>query len=140
MDKNLRLHVISIARNVRAWAEFRNNRQTYPGRNLNGWCAIASAQLSREFSQNDIKHEIHMSETDMGNHVYVIVDDHVVDVTATQFSEFKNENIVILHHREADLYWFWRSAYVFQTANELRKHQRKTGWPIDQTAYSRLVN
>ena len=101
---------------------------------LCGYCAIASARLSQVFISHRIEHTIHMRNSEGECHVYLVVEDHVVDVTATQFSEFDDQKVVILHTKEAEQYEFYGSDAEFNTAAELRKHQIKTGWPMGQVA------
>ena len=138
MNKELRALVSEHAKKVRAWAEATNRRRAVPGTDdLNGWCAITSARLWRDLSAAGVKSEIHMAESDDGCHVFLVVDDHVVDVTATQFNEFRNRKLVIMHHREADRFWFYQSCDIFDTAEDLRVTQIRTGWPPEQTAHPR---
>lgn len=137
MDKNLKETLVSLAEEVRQWAE----RRARPGdEDLNGWCAKASAQLFRTLQEKNIPAEIHMWSwhNDESAHVFVVVEDHVVDVTATQFGPFRNKPIVIMHKREAEAHEFYRTERVFASADELRKHQKKTRWPNDQVAYAEL--
>lgn len=137
MDRNLRQHVVSLARKVRAWAEERDDKQQHPTGDLNGWCAIASGKLSRELAKNEIAHELHVQSSDYGCHVYVVVDDHVVDVTATQFPEFQNTPVLVMHCREAECYDFYKSSANFTTVEQLIKYQRKQNWSTNQIAYSK---
>ena len=137
MDNNLRQRVISLARSVRAWAEERDDKQRFPSGDLNGWCAIASGKLSCELAKNEIAHEIHVQSSDYGCHVYLVVDDFVVDVTATQFPEFKNTPVLIMHSREAECYDFYHAAATFTSVEQLIKYQRKQNWSTNQIAYSK---
>lgn len=138
MNKELRALISEHARRVRIWAEGTNRRRRYPQPdNLNGWCAIASAKLWRQLKAAGIDAEIHMATEDIGCHVFLVIEDHVVDITATQFHEFRDKKLVIMHHREAEQYWYYQTADVFETAEELRANQIRTGWPIDQTAHRR---
>ena len=68
------------------------------------------------------------------SHVFVVVADHIVCVTATQFSEFEEEKVLIMHTKEAESFEYYRSSRVFETVTELRKHQIKTRWPKEQVA------
>ena len=137
MNKVTREIVQEIAAEVRQWAEMRARGC----QDLSGWCAIASAQLFRELVLLGIRPEIHMWtwEADDSAHVFLVVEDHVVDVTATQFQEFRRKPIVIMHQREAEVYEFYRTAQVFSDADALRQHQLRTGWPRDQIAYDKLM-
>ena len=138
MDKTLHDTLVTIATDVRYWAEGRCR----PGdEDLNGWCAKASGQLFRELQEEGIEAEIHMWSwhNDESAHVFVVVEDHVVDVTATQFGPFRNKPVLIMHKREAEAHEFYRMEKVFADADELRRHQKKTRWPNNQVAYERLL-
>jgi len=137
MNRMLRDTVLGHAKKVRSWAEVTNKRRKYPhSSDLNGWCAIASAKLHRELAEVGIVSELHMAQGDWGCHVFLVIEDHVVDVTATQFGgEFLRQPIVIAHHKELEHHWFYQSCDVFPTAEELREHQIRTGWPENQTAH-----
>lgn len=135
MNSHTRTHIKSIARAVRSWAEEKDNRRKYPTMNLNGWCAIASAELSRRLAADGYHHEIMLSECEDGCHVFVVVDDYIVDVTATQFGPFIDVPVVFQHHKELQQYWFYQPVRWFESAEVLRKYQRREGWPRDQIAY-----
>lgn len=136
MDKVLHDSVMAIAVDVRHWVEA---RATYgEDDDLNGWCAIASAELHRQLAKAGIASEIHMWHWDLDEsaHVYCVVDDHIVDITATQFKQFRNVPVVILHCREAEVYDFYQTKEVFKDPLELRRMQKKTRWPPDQVAFA----
>lgn len=122
------------ALDVRYWAE---GKATF-GRedDLAGWCAKASAELHRRLQKMDIDSEIHMWywDRDDSAHVFLVVDDYVVDVTASQFSQFKDMLVNIMHVRLAEVYTFYQSAEMFTSADTLRRVQRKRKWPHDQVA------
>ena len=124
----------TCARTVRQMLEDRDNLQRYPTGDLNGYCAIGSAELWREFQRYCIETEIHIAEMDCGCHVFLTVEDYVVDVTATQFNEFHDQPIVILHRKLAEAYPFYQSAVSFKSDRELVKYQKKTQWHREQIA------
>jgi len=134
MDRHTRDIVTAIATDVRHWAE----EQAYWGEkdNLTGWCAKASAELWRRLKKVGIASEIHQwtLEEDGSSHVYVVVEDHVVDVTASQFKQFKNTRLVIMHCREAEVYAFYQTREIFKCVDFFRKKQKKDRWPQDQIA------
>jgi len=134
MDKALQDIVTAIAWEVRHWAEAR--AQFRDKDDLNGLCAIASAELHRRLGKAGIASEIHMWTWDLDEsaHVYCVVDDHVVDVTATQFKQFRGTKVVIMHCKEAEAYDFYQTKEVFKSAEQLRKQQKKEQWPSDQVA------
>jgi hypothetical protein len=139
MDKTLFDTVLYIATDVRYWAEGRAEGDPKGNpRDLNGYCAIASAELFRQLTREGLKPEIHVWECPetADSHAFVVVDDHVVDVTATQFREFADKSVVIMHVRVAEQYMYWNSSYSFSSVEALIKRQKKDRWPARQIAYS----
>ena len=126
----------TCARTVRQWIEDHDNLQRHPTVDMNGYCAIASAELWREFHKYGIEAKIHIWESECGSHVYLTVEDYVVDVTATQFSEFHNQPIVILHQKEAEAFDYYNPSVSFNTDRELVKYQKKTQWHREQQAWA----
>lgn len=121
----------AVAQEVREWAEEQESGWT----NLNGYCAIASAELHKRLKAQGIDTKLHMADDNkFAAHVFLVIDDHVVDVTATQFREFRYEPIVILHEREAQQHWFYESTVNFATVDELRSYQVQQKWPQHQIA------
>jgi hypothetical protein len=137
MEKNLRDKVLPIANRVRKWAEIKAKKANKHPDDLCGWCAISSAHLFREMANEGLKPELHYVDKDWVSHCFVVVDDYVVDVTATQFTDFKNKKIVILHIKEAEQYVYYQTNNVFKTPSALRDFQLKSHWPKDQVCYTR---
>lgn len=130
------LRVHEIALEVRAWTERAAIKAgEWDSTDLCGWCAIASAELQRRLLRENIKAELHLAMRGMSCHVYVVVDDHVVDVTATQFREFRNSTVVLEHHKEVEYLWYYQTSQVFASGKDLRKHQIREQWPREQIAY-----
>jgi hypothetical protein len=137
MNKIRHGQVAAIALETRMWVEAKAQRSNYNPENLLGWCAIASAELHKRLSDVGITAEIHMWSADSGEcHCFCVVDDHVVDVTATQFYKYTNETVVILHQREAEVNEYHTSTYTFTEAAQLRRFQKKEQWPSHQIAYA----
>ena len=59
----------------------------------------------------------------------------VVDITATQFQEFSNTNVVFLKLDTAINYPFYQSKYVYHSVKELRGHQKLQGWHKREIAF-----
>ena len=125
---------MAVATDVRHWAEEQATFGEYD--DLNGWCAKASAELYRRLKKVGIASEIHMWVWDLDEsaHVYCVVDDYVVDVTASQFKQFRNTRVNIMHCKEAEAYDFYQSKEVFKCADSLRRQQKKDRWPTNQIA------
>ena len=128
--------VYEVALEVRAWAEDHATKAGHTIIDLNGWCAIASAELHNRLKRLDIQSELHMAMEEIGCHVFVMVDDYIVDVTATQFREFRNDAVVMRHGKELMDYCYYQSKEVFQSSKNLRSFQRKEQWPREQIAYA----
>ncbi len=139
IDHELRIQLISAARQVRAWTEARDDSLEYPSEDLNGWCAIASGQLSRLLHTLEINHEIHIAECPLGCHVYIVVNDHIIDITATQFQKYRNEPVLFEHRALVSGDWFYKPMHVFENADALREHQVQNKWHRHQIAYSKYL-
>lgn len=135
MNRTLRTTVINSARKIRAWCEAENVSQGGPKyTNFSGWCAIASARLFQELTTAGIQPEINMAvDGDTGvSHVFLVVDDHVVDITATQFEPFQDKKLVIMHAKEAEVHWFYQPKESYRSVNKLREAQISRNWPKSQ--------
>jgi hypothetical protein len=138
MNTDLREQIWGIAFRVRKWTEDKDELLSSPTKNLSGWCGIAAAELSRKLSLAGIENKIGLYENERGYfcHAFVLVEDHVVDVTATQFSEInRKQKVVILHQKESEQYEFYTIHQSFSAPDEFRDYQIKKHWPSDQIAY-----
>lgn len=126
-----------IATDVRLWAEdLAYGRDRVEDADLNGYCAIASAELHKRLTKVGIPATLHLSIQSCGScHVYCVVSDYIVDVTATQFRELRAHPVYIIHHREGQQYYFYDDTEVFKDHRALRRHQVQTGWPQHQVAH-----
>lgn len=138
MNQHLRDTVWTIAQGVRSWATIRAEKANYNPKDLCGWCAISAARMFEELKQVKISAEIHM-HNNFPCHVFLVVDDHVVDVTATQFKETATIPILIMHTKEAERYDFYKSTEQFSSTLELQKYQKKNRWPKHQIAFVNTV-
>jgi hypothetical protein len=135
MDRQTKEAVKHIAKQVRNWAEDRAFSDTYnDNHDLCGYCAIASAELFFQLKNNGFDPMIVAHDNDGNCHVFIELFDHIIDVTATQFYEFENTKVVILHSKEALQYDFYEPTVIFDHPKKLVKWQKKMGWPLDQTA------
>lgn len=134
MDKVLQDRIKVVADEVRYWAETEAPRYGHNEETLCGMCAIASAELWKKLKMTGIHGALHVAESDWGSHVFYVIDDHIVDVTATQLPGFRNKPIVILHTKEAEMHEHWRAVHEFKSAKELREFQVRYRWPKSQTA------
>ena len=137
MNKQLHGRVAAIALGTRIWVQERADRKNYNPEDLEGWCAIAAAELHKRLTADGIAVDIHMWVSEWGEcHCFCVVDDYVVDITATQFRQFQGQELVIMHYKEAEAYEMYQSTNVFATAADLRRFQKKARWPSEQIAYA----
>lgn len=134
--------ITKVATKVRKWCVRVNNAcaegtsnlliEHFP-RDLCGMCAIATGKLLTELHKAGIKRAVAHSTH---SHCYVMVDDTIVDVTATQFSQ--EEVLVITKSalrqriRNGDVRNWWKVGTRHTTAASLRKHQQRVGWIDEQ--------
>lgn len=124
-------YIRAIATAARTWAE--QYAAEHP--NIGGthtlacYCAIASAKLWHMLRNAGINAKLVSND----HHAFVVVDDWIVDITATQFgSEY--EKVEIRHVDDVDSVdeWWWAQHYVHTCARQFRTHQRLVGWPRSQ--------
>lgn len=133
MNKYLFDTVATIASETRHSISRRAKLSNFGYKDLTGWCAIASAELHKHLLIKGIKSVIHVHNDGFyGDHCFLVVDDHVVDITATQFREYKNVEVVIKHVKEAEVNEYHTTTKTFNTASDLRVYQKRSGWPSRQ--------
>jgi hypothetical protein len=136
MNKELKETVHGIATVVRKWAENKASHSggVYPN-SLMGLCAISSAKLHLELVRKSIPSTLNLGT----GHVFVMVDDYIVDVTATQFPEFSDTKVVIIHERIVTQYDYYDVSRKFKKCADLVKAQITEGWPEDEIAYEKHI-
>lgn len=134
MHPELREQVEQAAFKSRRWAERKAEEEDFHKQSLKCWCARASAELFKTLTRRGIGAKLHMFEGERFSHVFVVVDDHIVDITATQFSPFRMSAVVIMHLREAEQYEFYQAEQEFSTVEDLRKYQIKKDWAANELA------
>lgn len=129
----------SLAESVRYWAEG-HAVGTGGAEDLNGWCAIASVELWRQLDREGIAAEIHgwvCPQHGVTAHVFLVVDDHVVDITATQFKKMKAPIVFIEHKKKAERWDWYQAEHIFTNPKDLIKWQKKSRWNPGQIAWSK---
>lgn len=122
--------VLTIARAVREWAEERAAQFGDSDPQLSCYCAIASAKMSMILAAEGIKHRIGYAHSPIGGHMYILIDNWIIDVTATQFGE--DEKILVRHAHATRLPWYHRTKQTFMSAQTLLRWQQRSYWPEDQ--------
>lgn len=133
MNKDL---ILRTAMKVRRWAEAVAEGSYMEG-DLNGMCAKASAELWRQLNILGITAQICVwicHEDKESTHVFLTVEDHVLDVTATQFRALRKVRVYFEHEKEAECHRFYRVDHCFDTDEELVNWQIDVGFVEDQIA------
>lgn len=129
MDRNIFEQVYATAHDIRLMLEYYAEDADF-SKDLSGLCAIASGELHARLKRNGISSTIVLYEGIGYGHCFVEVENHVVDITATQFGE--REKVCVKPVEEARAKDFWNSVHRFNSVKTLKKYQRKIGWPQEQ--------
>lgn len=126
-DEQIRL----IAAQARRWAELLVVEHDEAPSALRGFCARAAVKLATLLKAAGFQPEIVMAQGAYASHVFVIVDDKIVDVTATQFGA----QAIVVIDRTAVHEWWWIPSKTWPDIEELREHQLLKGWPEHQVIH-----
>lgn len=137
MNSATRDIILAIATDVRNWTQSEADRKDYRPDDLGGWCAIASGKLFTELKKENFKP---VMAHDHDGHFFVLVEDHVVCVTATQFMTFKNVPVLLKHENEMAGVKYYEVDDIYEDIMEVRKYQKKHRWPSDQIIYSEYAS
>lgn len=113
---------------------FDENHESYGvDEDLMGLCAIASAKLFIELK----KHGYNPQIAENTCHCFLVVNDHIVDITAGQFD--KQRRIVIKHLSKRikklnHVEYYWEVEKLFDSVKDLRTYQFEMRWPNCQIA------
>lgn len=117
------IKINKIAIQSRRWA-MRNRNKFNCDKSLAGMCGIASAYLHKSLTRNEIRSVIAVND----EHVFIVIDEYIIDITATQFGK---KSICIVEIDKVNDY-FWNICNKFSSVDDLREYQKNELWPIDQ--------
>lgn len=117
MDK-----LLSICQKVRKKIKKISEEVNFSDHYLSCLCGVASGYLFLALGKAGIKAKIAVSE----EHAFLLVEDQIVDITASQFGR---EDICILDTKTA-YEPFWEVKCSFNNLRDFVRHQRQ--WPIEQ--------
>ena len=140
-----------IARQTRRWA-LRHRHKVWADATLCGMCAIASAELHKRLTAAGFSAAIAFRNTADEGHAFVICDELIVDVTATQFGWITRRGADLRYTRErrcraveivplsdkASRPLFWQETAIYDSLDALVLRQKQSGWPPDQIAWKQL--
>lgn len=125
-----------IASNTREWAEkyaaenYNENSGRHFQQDLNGMCAIASAELYKRLTRAKIPAVICENK----KHCFVMCRGYVVDVTATQFSNQLSGSIKVFvrKHSQVKHHFFYKINASHTSIRSLLLSQQEHNWPAVQ--------
>lgn len=126
------------AAETRKWAEANANEKQRE-RELWGMCARASAHLVVRLRARGLDAVVHVAKVPYGGHAFVEVGGYIVDVTATQFSEWLDQQYKPIevfpapHRYHAGQAWAGTIVRTYKRPTALRAWQVANGWPPEQT-------
>lgn len=120
--------ILSIASQVRSKFE-----KKY-GYSLEGYCSLASAELFTQLKKHGYSPVLHLRNTEYTGRVFIEVDDHVLDITATQFDGnwSSYSPVMFIDIQEKEEYHFWQDSRQYNTLEDLKSELKNTDWPEDQ--------
>lgn len=117
-----------IAGEAREWAERKQRKYQFFFRaDLCGMCAKASGYLFELLRKEGIKAKLAIND----QHCFILVDDFIVDITATQFGRDKIY-IIPLDEAEKQSYNHWRVKTTFENLDDIWSYQKAEGWAEHQ--------
>lgn len=123
--------ITSAARWVRNWAE-ENHHVFGHDKDMCGMCAIASGMLHLRLADRGISSTLILNELGFGSHVFLVVDNLVVDVTATQFEGFETADVVVMSRQQAADHEWWSGGVEIDNVKDLHQRQKEGRWPESQ--------
>jgi hypothetical protein len=122
--------VLTLAHQARKWAEHQAIQEDFPP-SLVGFCAKASAYLFTLLKAAGYDPQIIENDS----HCFVLVDQELVDITATQFSASLQHDFQPVEIRplsDLDSLYFWDVHYRHYSVTELQTSQTNRHWPSRQ--------
>ena len=103
-------------------------------RDLACFCACASWFLAQKLKDKGISALVIMGSIDKedDNHCWVEVENHIVDITATQFRFARKKPVIIASYKEYEKHY--ERGRVVESVNISR------GWPIAQKPNEKVIN
>ena len=125
--------VKEVAALVRKAVEVQATRQGYP-RDLCGMCAIASFTLATALAREGVIAYPVVGSVHGYSHCWVEAEGKVFDITATQFAEYRNDELLSFPVSKKDLFGYHtHDELTIGSARELKS------WPLEQQPEPKLV-
>lgn len=124
--------VYLTALDVREWTEDYQKNSPHASRywdGCGGLCAIASVKLMEQLAVLNIKAKFVANSS----HCFLLVDDHIVDITATQFQ--RGHRPIVIWPKDsphAQEQYFWKQNYICENLEQVDLLLKERGWPKHQ--------
>jgi hypothetical protein len=115
--------IVEIAERARNWMEHVADSEGFHP-SLCGLCARASALLFEMLK--DAGYDPRIAVSLRANHFFVLLDGHVIDITATQFHFTNQEKVHIETNEEREVHY--HVDWTFDNVPTLISWQRKANW------------
>lgn len=132
----------TISTSARSWAEAYAKVKKFPD-DLNGLCAIASAKLFEMLDREPgltpsiaIWHD----NKSHGVHCFLICNQYLVDITATQFGNFSKVEVINLLNVDKKRFYFWNYDTVIKSVDDLMMYQEHTPWVEKSQVTIKVLN
>lgn len=128
MDYKTKNQIIQVASICRRWTEqYARTHAWFSPTTLSGLCGVASVKLYHELEKCDINSVIHYAISGEHNHAFVTVADILVDITATQFFDYKYTDVIVDFHK---LHYskFHKPRLSFWEASDFIDFQQQGHW------------
>lgn len=133
--------IITIARRVRQWLKRKAKDGVYSidHVDLSEGCGIASARLLGELLREGVK-EARIIQGSW--HAYIRIGDHILDITATQFTGFEKHPILFMPWKEFIVlpktdWWTYGIGKPIACHKRFRQLQIRGDWPEEQIIQER---
>lgn len=121
------------ARKVRRWA-LDNGAPD----DLYCWCAICSVELFKRLTARNLKVEFVMTHSGWEYHCFLLWNDYIVDVTASQFCNDKKMRIFEKEKGKGNWFWDMRPRYASIYSDIKEIEHALNSWPDEQNPFKRF--
>lgn len=100
-------------------------------------CAIASGRLYLDLKKAGITSKIAISQDEFGfdQHVFIIIDEYLIDLTVRQFNaRIRRYSFIKLEKIDKEKHYWWTNYEIHSSHRQLILRQQERGWPDYQCA------
>jgi hypothetical protein len=122
-----------IAKQVRIFCEKYREQKKLWKEDLGGMCAIASYLIFDILKENEYEPTlVHAEINPIGGHCFILCNDYLIDVTATQFGE--KEKVIVKKYSELEQKDFWKRNTFINSKKGIQS--LVNGWGFQQDPFA----